>query len=106
MATVVDSNRNDELGIVKYTTSERHGKEFVNDKGFVGHGDKIYTLDNDGNPIKIDGKKFVRGKAKRDITVKTANEIKKNNLKESRYKSGNRANLRNLKGRRKKKNGS
>lgn len=91
---------------LEYTTSETHGKGFENDKGFVGYGDKIYTLDNDGKPIKLDGKKFVRGKEKRDITIKTANEIKKNNLKESKYKAGNRANLRNLKGRRKKKNGS
>ena len=52
MGTVVDSNKKNELAITKITTSEKHGKEFENDKGFKNHGDKIYTLDNEGNPIK------------------------------------------------------
>ena len=102
MATVVDSNRRDELGIVKYTTSDLHGQSFENDKGFKGHGDKIYTLDNENNPIKAGSEKFQEGKERRKITEKQANEIKRRNVKESRYKSGNRANLRNLKGRKKK----
>lgn len=107
MATVVDSNRQDELGIVKYTKSKIHGEEFENDKGFKGYGDKIYTLDNEQNPIKLGNEKFQKGRAKRAITEKQANEIKRKNIKESRYKAGNRANLRNLKGRKKKKkNGS
>lgn len=101
MGVVVDSNRNDQLGIVKYTKSNIHGQSFSNNQGFVGHGDKIYTLDNEGNPIKIGEGKFEKGKDKRAIPPKTANEIKKRNIQESRYKNGNRANLRNLKGRRK-----
>ena len=102
MATVVDSNRRDEVAIVKYTTSKKHGREFENCKGFQAHGDKVYTLDNEGKPIKLDNEKFTRGKRKRDISPKTANEIKRRNIKESNYKSGNRANLKNLKGRKKK----
>jgi len=102
MGTVVDSNRKNELAIVKYTNSKKHGREFENSKGFNGHGDKIYTLDNEGKPIKIDDKKFSTSKnKKRDITPKQANEIKRRNIKESRYKTNNRANLKNLKGRKK-----
>lgn len=102
MGTVVDSNKKDEIALVKYTTSKKHGREFVNDKGFKGHADKTYTLDNEGKPIKLGEGKFTRGNPKRDISSKTANEIKRRNVKESKYKAGNRANLRNLKGRKKK----
>ena len=100
MAVTVDSNRNDELAIVKYTTSQKHGRPFDNSKGFVGHGDKIYTLDNDKKPIKADGKKFI-AQGKREITTAQANEIKRRNVKESKYKAGNRKNLQNLKKRKK-----
>lgn len=103
MGTVVDSNKKNELAITKITTSEKHGKEFENDKGFKNHGDKIYTLDNEGNPIKLGEGKFSRGNPKRDIPPKTANEIKRRNVKESPYKAGNQKNLQNLKGRNKKK---
>lgn len=102
MGTVVDSNRKDELAIVKYTTSTRHGNPFANEKGFFGHGDKIYTMDNEGNPIKIDSKKFSAPGRNRDITEKQANEIKRWNLTESRYKAGNRTNLKKLKDRKQK----
>lgn len=101
MSTVVDSNRNDEIALVKYTTSKKHGRPFSNSKGFVGHADKIYTLDNNKKPIKVDNDKFIAN-PNRAITASQANEIKRRNLKESRYKEGNKANLRNLKKRRKK----
>lgn len=104
MAPVIDSNRADELALVKYTTSTKHGREFENNKGFKGHGDKIYTLDNEGKPIKIDDKKFVAPRnSRRNITEQQANEIKRRNVEESKYKAGNKANLRNLKHRKKKK---
>ena len=102
MGTVVDSNRKNELAVVKYTNSQKHGREFENTKGFHGHSDRIFTRDNEGKPIKIDNKKFSASKnKKRDITPKQANEIKRRNLKESRYRSNNSANLKNLKGRKK-----
>lgn len=100
MAVTVDTNRNDELAIVKYTTSQKHGRSFENSKGFVGHGDKIYTLDNNKKPIKADGEKFIT-QEKRKITAAQSNEIKRRNIKESKYKAGNRKNLQNLKKRKK-----
>lgn len=99
MATVVDSNQRDELGITKYTTSTVHGTAFNNKQGFAAYGDRVYTLDDQGNPIKIDGNKFKRGNPNRDITVKQANQIKKSNIKDSPYGEKNKKRLRNLKGR-------
>lgn len=103
MSTVVDSNRCDELALTKYTKSKQHGKKFKNDKGFIGHGDRIYSKDNEGNPIKIDGKKFVKGNPKRTISKKQVDLIKKRNLTESKYKNKSKIALRNLKGRQKNK---
>ena len=97
MATTVDSNRNDELAIVKYTTSSKHGRRFKNDKGFEGHSDMIYTKDNDGQPIKIDNQKFRKGSDNRRITDKQANEIKRRNVKESKYRNENVKRLRKMK---------
>ena len=56
-----------------------------------------------GNPIKLDGKKFANPTNKRNISNKQANEIKRQNIQDSRYKNANRANLRKMKGRKKKK---
>ena len=100
MATVVDSNKKDELAIVKFTTSKKHGRPFKNDKGISRHSDTVYIKDNSGKPIKIDNKKF-QSNSKRNITPKQANEIKRRNVKESKFKNTNRKRLRQLKGRKK-----
>lgn len=99
MTVTVDSNRKNEIAITKYTTSNRHGRSFENDKGFKRHGDRIFVQDDEGNPIHIDGIKFIRGSKKRSITPKQANEIKRRNLKETKYNKGNSNALRKLKGR-------
>ncbi|MGN0805018.1 MAG: hypothetical protein ACI4MS_06515 [Candidatus Coproplasma sp.] len=103
MATVVDSNRNNEVAIVKYTTSETNGTPFKNSKGFKGYGNRIYTKTVDGKAITIseDGAVKKHSNNKRDITLKQANQIKKSNLRESKYRGSNRAMLRELKGRKK-----
>ncbi len=104
MSTVVDSNRRNEIALVKYTTSTKHGRTLKNEKGFKGHSDKIYTLDNEKKPIMVDNKKFIApANQKRKISAAQANEIKRRNLTESKYKAGNRKNLQNLKGRKKSK---
>ena len=46
-----------------------------------------------GSPIKLDGEKFLNPTNKRNISKKQANEIKRQNIQNSRYKNGNRANL-------------
>ncbi len=102
MATVIDSNRDDEVAIVKYTTSKKHGRKFKNSNGFIAHGDRVITKTIEGKPITIDGRRFVIGSKNRSITQNQANEIKRRNLKESKYKKENRKYLKNLKKRTKK----
>ena len=97
MATTVDSNRDNEIALVKYTKSNRHGRAFSNTKGFKRHGDKIFSADENGQAIKIDGVKFIKGSSRRNISTKQANEIKKRNLKQSMYKNENIKALRDLK---------
>lgn len=101
MGVVVDSNRQNELAVTKYTTSEKNGRRFKNDKGFVAHGNVIYTLDRNGQPIVLseDGDFKKHRNTNRDITPKQANQIKKSNLKESKYRERNKKALRKLKGR-------
>ena len=86
MSIAIDSNRKNQLAIVKLTTSTKHGRQFKNDQKFDRHGDMIYTKDNIGNPIIIEGKKFIKGSDRRSITQAQANEIKRRNVKESKYR--------------------
>ena len=101
MGVVVDSNRQNELAVTKYTTSERNGRRFENDKRFVAHGNVIYTLDRNGKAIVLseDGDFKKHRNNSRDITPKQANQIKKSNLKESKYRERNKQALKKLKGR-------
>ena len=100
MATVIDSNKKDELALVKFTNSKKHGRPFKNNKGINRHSDTVYIKDNSGKPIKIDNKKF-QSNSKRNITPKQANEIKRRSVKESKFRVKNRKLLRKLKGRQK-----
>ena len=100
MATVIDSNKKDELAIVKFTSSKKHGRPFKNDKRLKRHSDTVYIKDNSGKPIKIDNIKF-KSNNRRDLTPKQANEIKRRNVKESKFKNTNRKRLRQLKERKK-----
>ena len=100
MATVIDSNKKNELAIVKYTTSKKHGRKFANSQGFKRHADTVYIKDDTGKPIKLDDVKF-KSNPKRNITSKQANEIKRRSVKESRYKKKNRKLLKVLKERKK-----
>lgn len=65
------------------------------------NGNVIYTLDNKGKPIVLseDGDFKKHRNNNRDITPKQANQIKKSNLKESKYRERNKKVLRKLKGR-------
>lgn len=101
MGVVVDSNRRNEVAVTKYTTSSKNGRRFKNNRGFVAHGNVIYTLDSKGKPIVLseDGDFKKHRNNNRDITPKQANQIKKSNLKESKYRERNKKVLRKLKGR-------
>ena len=88
---VVDSNRHDDLAVVKMTTK---GKtlpgEISTYKPFVE------TLDDNGNPIRI-GSKFISRGAK--ISKKAISIIKKDSFKDSKTRKINRRKVRDMKGR-------
>ena len=100
-ATVVDSNRNDELAIIKHQSS---GKFSVKNKAKQKRTYNTYikTKDDEGKPIKI-GKKFKRANPKYDVTEKKANKMKKQSVKSSNKQiaKDNRKALKILKGRKK-----
>ena len=87
MAVVIDSNRADELAVVKMTT--KGGKL---PKGSTG--DYVYTKDNKNKPITESGK-FVKGKKK--ITEKDANVVKKGLIESKKRGAESIRRLRNLK---------
>lgn len=98
-ATVVDSNRDNELAIIKHQSS---GKYSVTNKNGQRRKYNTYikTKDDEGQPIKL-GKKFQRAKPNYDVTEKQANKMKKQSLKTKNAKARkeNKNALRELKGR-------
>lgn len=93
---VVDSNRMDELALVKLGTSS--GKTLTNYKnGKSKYKPIVLTRDSNNNPIKI-GHYFVRKSRANDMSLHDVNKIKKD-LFRGKNKSSNRRRLRELKGR-------
>lgn len=79
-AVVVDSNRKNELALVKLTTSSK-GYELPNyKKGESKFKPFVETKDNNGNFIKL-GNKFIANKKKDDLSKKDVNKIKKELVK-------------------------
>lgn len=96
---VVDSNRNDELAVIKLTTKGKH-KLPSYQKGKSSYNAFIETKDNKNMPIKV-GIKFRLNNRSNDIAKSDINNMKKNSLiKASRNtKQSNRKQLRKLKSR-------
>lgn len=97
MGVVVDSNSDDELAIVKLTTSPKGIPlpEYRNGKS--KYRNYILTLDKDCNPIKItpieerqQGKpRFEEGKPQNDMSKKDVNKIKKDCLNDKKHGNEN-----------------
>lgn len=100
-ATVLDSNRNNELALVK---QQSNGKFSVKKKnGKVSYYNTyIKTKDDEGKPIKL-GTKFKRANPKYDVSTQKANTMKKHCVKSPNKKIAyeNRILLKELKGRKK-----
>ena len=79
-AVVVDSNRKNELAVVKLTTSKKGTvlKEYK--KGKSKYRPFIETKDDEGNAIKI-GRKFISKKPQDDLSLHDVNRIKKDAIK-------------------------
>lgn len=95
VATVIDSNRNDEIGIVK----RQHATNAIEINGEF-YNPNIKTKNKDNKPLKIDHQ-HVRIIRTRSYTERDANEIKRKALKEQskNVRKPNKKRLRELKGR-------
>lgn len=100
-ATVVDSNRNDELAIIKHQSSGKFSVKKNNDKT-AKYNTYIKIKDNEGKPIKI-GAKFKRANPDYDVTEQKANRMKRKSVRSSnkQINKDNRNALKSLKGRKK-----
>lgn len=101
---VVDSNRKNEIAVIKLGTKGRHSLDkYLNGKS--KYNAFIEIQDDKGNSIKIDNVKFVKNPSRRDISKKDVNEMKKNALVNKKTSASlrkeNRDKLRELKGRKK-----
>ncbi len=97
-SVVVDSNRNDELAVVKLITS-KNATELSNYKaGQSKYRPFIETKDDNGNPIKVGGK-FIPKSSEHDMEKSDVDKIKKHALIESSpsLNKSNRKKLRELK---------
>lgn len=96
-AVVVDSNKNDELALVKLTTSKK-AKTTKRGRRYKPY---ILTEDDNLNRIK-ESKKFIikrrkDGSIKQTIGLKEANEIKKESVLDKKQGKRNKKRLRDLK---------
>lgn len=91
---VVDSNRADELAVVKLTTSKQGTALPDYQQGKSKYRPFVATKDDENKPIKV-GKKFLPNKQQKDVSQKDVNQIKKDSIK----RKDNRNKLRELKGR-------
>lgn len=104
MVVVVDSNSDDELAVVKLTTSEKGIAlpEYKNGKS--KYREYILTLDKNDNPIKITPKdkrsgspRFEEDKPKNDMPKKVVDKIKKDCINNEAMGKKNRDRLHKMK---------
>lgn len=100
-ATVVDSNRNNELAIIKQQSNGKFSVKKKNNK-ISKYNTYIKTKDDEGKPIKI-GSKFKRANPEYDVSKRKANKMKKLSIKSKNKQiaKDNRNALKELKGRKK-----
>lgn len=99
-AVVIDSNKRDELALVKLTTSSK-GRAIAGEKKSK-YKTFIETLDDRGKPIKL-GKKFQANSPRKNVSKSATNAIKRDCIADPFTGKKNRARLRKLKNRQKKK---
>ena len=100
-SVIIDTNRKNELAIIKLTTSEKGEKIKGYRNGKSGYRPYIEIRTSDDKAIKIDNKKFVANSPKKDVKKSDVNKIKRKVLKRApkRIREENRKKLRALKGR-------
>ena len=93
---VVDSNRDDELAVIKLTTSKKGKTLETYQKGKSKYRPFVETKDDEGKPIKA-GKKFKMNKPSKDIPPAEISKIKKETFKTARQAPKNRKLVRQIK---------
>lgn len=98
---VIAVNAAGELAAVKLTTEEQANTTKL--KGYKhGNGGTTYFKhfveieDNEGNPIKIDGVKFVENSKEYDLNKRQVNQVQKKVLKHSRQATANQEKIKKL----------
>lgn len=99
---IIDSNSFDELAVVKLTTQNQpNTTELPTYKN--GNGRKSYfkhfveITDNDGNPIKVDGVKFIENPWAYDLNPREVKHVANTVLGNVRQSEENRKKIKNLK---------
>lgn len=95
---VVDSNRADELVVVKLTTSTNGIKIETYKNGKSTYKPFIEVTDENGNPIKV-GRHYVPKPKKNDMPINEVTKIKKTVFKTAKTAPKNREKVRKLKNR-------
>ena len=98
---VIELNAAGELAVVKLTTEEQANTTKL--KGYKhGNGKTTYFKhfveieDNEGNPIKVDGVKFVENPKKYDLNDEQVTQVRKTALRHSRQATENQAKIKKL----------
>lgn len=99
---VIDSNKKDELAVVKLTTSKQPNTSPLPSYK-QGNGKQtrfkhfVETQDNEGKPIKVDGEKFKENPWAYDLTPRQVQEVKKQVLEHTAQAQENKKKLAALK---------
>lgn len=101
---IVDSNRYDELAVVRLTTKKQANTTYLNgySKG-KGNGRETYfkhfveTMDDEGKPIKVDGKKFIENSWSYDLSPEQIAYVQKGILSGKRQSQENKKKIAALK---------
>lgn len=95
---VVDSNREDDLAVVKLTTSNKATKVGAYQEGKAKYKPVLETRTNKNKPIRV-GKDFKKNRKSRNVAKHEVNQIKKDLFVKSHTKEKNTARIRQLKNR-------
>ena len=99
---VIDKNTNEELAVVRLTDENQQNTTLL--KGYKKGNKKdtyfkhfVEVEDDQGNPIKVDGVKFVENDKKYDLTSKQVKKIKEKVLYKVKQSSENKIKIASLK---------
>lgn len=99
---IVDSNKNDELAVVRLTTQNQSNTTKLptykkGNKKTTFFKNFVETKDNENKPIKIDNKKFIKNDREMDLNKNELNKVQKTVRRFSKQASANNNKIRKLK---------